>query len=120
MIGSRLRELRTEKDLTQAELGKVLGVGKTTISQYESETRKPDGDMLCRISNFFNISADYLLGLSNIRTISPNVAETPAHYTPEVQAAHRIDDPTDELPEEARKTIEEFKAFVLERHKKTP
>jgi len=46
MVGKRLRLLRVEKDLTQEELGKILGVGKTTISQYENETRKPDAEML--------------------------------------------------------------------------
>ncbi len=86
MVGKRLRLLRVEKDLTQEELGKILGVGKTTISQYENETRKPDAEMLRRIARFFNVSVDYLLGLTSEKR--PGGIET--------IAAHRKDDPTAE------------------------
>ena len=119
-FGERLRSLRDEKDLSQEELGKILNLSQSTIAYYETSKKEPTKETMERMADFFGVSLDYLFGRTNIRTISPSVAETPAHYTPEVQAAHRTDDPTDELPEEARKTIEEFKAFVLERHKKTP
>ncbi|MDQ6418704.1 helix-turn-helix transcriptional regulator [Paenibacillus sp. LHD-117] len=71
MIGNRMRELRKNKKLSQEELGEKLGVGKTTISQYESETRKPDSDMLLRISKFFEVSVDFLLGRTNDPQIKP-------------------------------------------------
>lgn len=70
MVGKRLRLLRTNRDITQKELGKMLGVGKATISQYESETRKPDTDMLRRIADYFGTSIDYLVG----RTDYPRMA----------------------------------------------
>jgi len=65
MFGERIRLLRTQKEMTQEELGKFLGVGKTTISQYESETRTPDAGMLTRIATFFGVSVDYVLGRSD-------------------------------------------------------
>lgn len=108
MVGKRLRLLRTERKLTQEELGKVLGVGKTTISQYESEVRKPDADMLKRIAQFFDVSVDYLLGLTEEKR--PVKVET--------LAAHRTDDPLKELPEEARRSLEEFKEYILRKYGK--
>lgn len=108
MIGKRLRLLRVEKELTQEELGKILGVGKTTISQYESETRKPDADMLRRIAEFFDVSVDYLLGLTDIKK----------PYDNGTLAAHRTDDPLKELPEEARRSLEEFQEYILRKYGK--
>lgn len=70
MLWKRLRLLRTNCDITQEELGKILGVRKATISQYESETRKPDTDMLRRIADYFGTSIDYLVG----RTDNPRMA----------------------------------------------
>lgn len=78
MIGARLKGLRQEKSITQNELGAILGVGKTTISQYESETRSPDTNMLQRIADFFDVTTDYLLG----RTDNPNTIML--EYIPEV------------------------------------
>ncbi|ABB14215.1 LexA family protein [Carboxydothermus hydrogenoformans] len=61
-FGQRLRQLRTERDLTQAELAKLLSIGESTISFYESNKRQPDFDTLIKLSNFFNVSIDFLLG----------------------------------------------------------
>ena len=68
MLGQRLRKLRVDFKLNQEELGKKIGVGKTTISQYESETRSPDTDTLQRLAEVFDVSTDYLLG----RTEAPS------------------------------------------------
>ncbi len=68
MNGKRLRILRTSKELTQGELGNALNVTKATISQYENEIRKPDSNMLNKIADFFNVTVDYLLGRTDIRT----------------------------------------------------
>lgn len=57
-----LKKLRKSKGLTQAELGKILGVSPSTIGMYEQGRRTPDKDALIAISNYFNVSTDYLLG----------------------------------------------------------
>ena len=57
-----LKKLRKSKGLTQAELGKILGVSPSTIGMYEQGRRTPDKDSLIAISNYFNVSTDYLLG----------------------------------------------------------
>lgn len=68
MFGERLKELRKEKSLSQADLGKVLGLSCTAVSQYESETRFPDYETLVNVSKYFDISLDYLFGQVDIKT----------------------------------------------------
>ena len=61
----RIRDLREDRDLTQRELAKIL---KTTQQQYSKiETGKSDitGEKLKLLAEFYNVSADYLLGLTN-------------------------------------------------------
>lgn len=60
--GSRLREARKAKGLTQGELGELIGVGKSAICCYEKETRNPTLEAVQEMINVFGVSADYLLG----------------------------------------------------------
>ncbi len=64
-FNTRLKELRLTNGLTQKELAKVIGVGRTTISEYESGKIVPKQDGLLKIANHFNVSVDYLTGVSN-------------------------------------------------------
>ena len=67
-FGPRLKELRTNKKLTQQQLGDIIHVSKVSVSGYENGTRTPDTDTLQSIANYFNVSLDYLVG----RTKNPN------------------------------------------------
>lgn len=60
-LGDRLRELRIEKELEQKELAKILNVHKGTVSNWENNKRTPDKETLSKISDFFNVTIDYLL-----------------------------------------------------------
>ncbi|MDE5539886.1 MAG: helix-turn-helix domain-containing protein [Bacilli bacterium] len=60
--GSRLRDVRKAKGLTQTELGKLIGVGKSAICCYEKETRNPTLEAVIEMIHVFGVSADYLLG----------------------------------------------------------
>ena len=62
ILGYRLRELRKENNMSQSELGKLLGVTKVSVSGYEKGTRVPSMDVLMKILDVFMVSADYLLG----------------------------------------------------------
>ena len=59
-LGFRLKELRKEKNLSQMELGKILGVSKVSISGYEKGNRIPSMDIFMQILDTFDVSADYL------------------------------------------------------------
>ena len=61
----RLRELREEKEMTQAEVAKAIGVDARTISNYEVGVREPDIQTIKKLCKFFDVTSDYLLGLSN-------------------------------------------------------
>lgn len=61
-FGYRLKELRTERGLSQHELANSINVDQRTISNWEKSIREPNIDMIIKISQFFEISTDYLLG----------------------------------------------------------
>lgn len=64
MLGEQIKNLRMDKGLNQVELAKILGVTKQSVSNWENENIMPSVDMLIKIANFFSVSTDYLLGLS--------------------------------------------------------
>ncbi|MFA5449539.1 MAG: helix-turn-helix transcriptional regulator [Clostridia bacterium] len=61
-FAKRLYELRQEQALTQRELSRELGVSERTISYWERGERECDFDMLIKISLYFGVTLDYLLG----------------------------------------------------------
>ena len=61
----RLKELRLVNGETQKDLANAIEVGRTTISEYESGKIVPKQEGLLRIANHFNVSVDYLTGVSN-------------------------------------------------------
>ncbi len=58
----QLRELRKRCGITMKELGQVIGVAESTISQYETGKRQPDYETLLKLGEYFGVSVDYLLG----------------------------------------------------------
>ena len=67
MINERIKELRTERGITQQQLAAELGVSGMTISNYEQGTRKPDSDIIIKAAKYFGVSSDYLLGIINTK-----------------------------------------------------
>ena len=67
MFQERLKSMRLEAKLTQKELAEKLKIGQNTYSYWEKGIRKPVGENLNKLANFFNVSTDYLLGNSNIK-----------------------------------------------------
>lgn len=65
---TRLRELMQQEGTTQKELAKVVEMRPQTVSLYVTGQSVPDINTLKKISIFFNVSADYLLGLSDVAT----------------------------------------------------
>lgn len=69
-FGQRLKELRNQKDLTQDQLAQRLWVTKSIISAYESGARYPSLDMLIKLSQTFNTTTDYLLGVNKSESLN--------------------------------------------------
>lgn len=63
-IGSQIRYLRKSNNLTQKELSNQLGLTPKMISFYENSERIPPIDIVVKLAEIFNVSSDYLLGLS--------------------------------------------------------
>lgn len=61
----RMRDLRQDHDLTQKQVADMLGVAQTTYSQYELYKRPMPIEYLIALCKFYNVSADFMLGLSN-------------------------------------------------------
>jgi len=61
LLGSKIRELRTKYNLTQAELAKQVGVSKATVTAYEGDLRQPSYDVLIKLANVFKVSIDSLV-----------------------------------------------------------
>lgn len=66
-FGSRLKELRNERKTSQKQVADDMGISTTAISQYESNSRFPNEEMLKRLCLYYMISSDYLLGLTDIK-----------------------------------------------------
>lgn len=65
MFGIKLKELRLEKQLTQKQLAIILDCNQSMITRWEKEECEPTENVIKRTAIFFNVSADYLLGLED-------------------------------------------------------
>lgn len=68
IFGQRLKELREERGISQRELAEIIGISKGAVYYYESDGRAPDIVTLEKLCDYFEVSADYLLGRTNART----------------------------------------------------
>lgn len=66
-IGQRIKALRIERGMNQAALGDVLGVGQRAVSMIESGTNQPTLKQIELLSDYFNVSTDYLIKGINIK-----------------------------------------------------
>lgn len=65
MLNFRIKQLRTNQNLTQVELARSLSVTKQAVSNWENDNIQPSIEMLIKIADFFGVSTDYLLGRDN-------------------------------------------------------
>ncbi len=57
----RIRDLREDKDLTQTQIAKVLGMSQTGYSKYETGENDLPSSILIKLADFYNVSVDYIL-----------------------------------------------------------
>lgn len=74
---NRIKALRTERKMKQAELAQLLSCTPTAISNYETGFRSPDIETIHKLCEIFGCTADYLLGRSEVRSfeLSPEEAQ---------------------------------------------
>jgi len=69
-FGMRIKELRKQHKMSQAELGKRVNRSKSVISSYENNLKVPSVDILTNMAVIFNVSLDYLVGIDKNEMIS--------------------------------------------------
>lgn len=67
ILAVRMKELRKEAKLKQTEAAEALGVSISAYCRYEYGQREPDASTIAAMATFYQVSADYLLGLSDVR-----------------------------------------------------
>ncbi|MFW2488213.1 helix-turn-helix domain-containing protein [Clostridium chromiireducens] len=107
-LADRLKDSRKSNNLTQAELGKMLGVGKTTVSMYETSNSTPSDEIKLKIAKYSNISLDYLLWKTDIK-----------NYTEDSQTTIALNSDLDynDLPQEAKDEIYNFIKCMRQKQK---
>lgn len=104
MFSYRLKQLRENASLTQYELAKKLNLTQSTIAYYESGKKMPTLENAKIIAELFNISLDYLLGLSDIQNKES------------IKKQNKIDSSSDEISKEIRnlspESQEELKKLI--------
>lgn len=59
----RLKDLREDRDLSQSDIAKLLGTTRQQVSKWETGVQMMGADKYVKLAEFYNVSADYLLGL---------------------------------------------------------
>ncbi|MDY3988620.1 MAG: helix-turn-helix transcriptional regulator [Massilioclostridium sp.] len=68
IISQRLKDLRSDADLNQQDVADAVNVTQSSISNYELGVNLPDLDVVIKLAKFFNVSSDYLLGITDVKT----------------------------------------------------
>ncbi|MEC9489168.1 MAG: helix-turn-helix transcriptional regulator [Halanaerobium sp.] len=74
-FGQRLKEMRKESRMTQAELAGKVGVSRATVAGYETKGKEPPYDTLIQLAKALGCSTDYLLGYSSLRRPEGEIRE---------------------------------------------
>lgn len=68
----RLKELRKEKNFSQKQVGDAVGIAQQTLSRYEKNINTIPMDALIRLSQYYHVTTDYILGISQVRDTFKN------------------------------------------------
>ena len=112
----RLRKLLEQNNITQKELSLRIGVRDVTVSRYFSGQRIPRTDVIVSIANYFKVSTDYLLGISDIKNPNDEILEN--KYEEDIELWLSKTDGYKELSQEDREIISSIAKKLLEKHRR--
>lgn len=102
----RVKKLRLERKVSQAEMARVLGIAQSVYARYETGDRKPSYETLVSLAAYFGVSTDYLLGKSDqLRPGEAAAASSSVAY--------------EDLPPEVLEKLESYKLYLLEEYRKS-
>lgn len=109
MFVQRLKELRASKEISQATLADHLGVSQQAVAKWETEKATPDPYMITKISSYFSVTTDYLLGRDedSLKTSSKS-------HDPKLNLFFRT---AEKLSEEELSEIQDLMQFKISRRK---
>ena len=114
-IADRIKQLRKKKGVSQSQLAKAIGVKNNTVSTWERGTRKPDFDALQLLSNYFEVSFEYLLGSSDKEEARVKPSQGELDSCALSAKADEIKESTEllcRLSDKSRKIVEELIATI--------
>ena len=103
VFGSRLRELRKSKDLSQYYIAQELGIPRTTYANWEQGKADPNLEMLARLAEVLNVSTDYLLGLTD--DPAPRSGKLPDYIQKKLEECEKLSKKLEEFRKLARKIL---------------
>lgn len=89
-FGQKLNYLREKQGLTQNELATILFIQQTTVSSYEKDKISPSAETIIKAADYFNVTADYLLGIKPNKTPS-KIEEVFQDLLIELENEHEFD-----------------------------
>lgn len=111
---NRIKELRSERRVTQATLAKYLGVAQNTLSYWENETYDIDTGSLQKIADYFGVTTDYVLCRDSASVSQPTTDRTVS----DEDIMFALFDGDKDITPEMFDEVKQFARFVRERHKK--
>ena len=111
---NRIKELRSERRVTQATLAKYLGVAQNTLSYWENETYEIDTGSLQKLADYFGVPTDYVL----CRDSAPVSQPTTDRTVSDEDIMFALFDGDKDITPEMFDEVKQFARFVRERHKK--
>lgn len=105
---TRIKQLREAKKLSQKRLAEQLKVAQNTISSWEHGKREPDTETIKALTEIFDVTADYLLGLSDEK-------KSPAEVPASEGLKKELSDIMDDLDHEGQKALFQYAQFLAEK-----
>lgn len=115
VLADRIKKLRKKKGVSQLQLAEAIGVKKNTVSTWERGTRKPDLNALCLLSEYFDVSLEYLLGTSDEEETRFKPSQEDLDFYALSEKADEIKESTEllcRLSDKSRKIVEELIASI--------
>lgn len=111
MFSERLKSLRKEQGISQKELASILFVSQQSIAKWETDRATPNPEMISKIAQYFNVSSDYLLGLSsNKEGLASQITDDDIKFA--------LFGGEKGISDEAYEDVKRFVAFIKEKYKK--
>lgn len=107
LLGKRLRKVREKEGLSQKRAAKIFGLTNYQLSRYETGQSNPAPDLISKFANYYDITSDYLLGLSD----EPSLTETQYREALE-EYEELIKELEPLLPEERKRRIQRLRDFA--------